>query len=57
MDAPPAGPARAAFPVVVAAPSGTGKTTVCREVVARDPSIVFSVSHTTRPRRAGETDG
>jgi len=49
--------AGAAFPVVVAAPSGTGKTTVCREVVARDGRIVFSVSHTTRPRRPGEVDG
>jgi guanylate kinase len=46
-----------AFPVVVAAPSGTGKTTVCREVVARDAAIVFSISHTTRPCRAGEHDG
>ncbi|MDH3519849.1 MAG: guanylate kinase [Myxococcales bacterium] len=46
-----------AFPIVVAAPSGTGKTTVCREVVARDPGIAFSVSHTTRPRRAAERDG
>ena len=45
------------FPVVVAAPSGTGKTTVCRQVVARDPGIVFSVSHTTRPQRDGERDG
>ena len=42
---------------VIAAPSGTGKTTVCRAVVTRDPCIVFSVSHTTRPRRAGERDG
>lgn len=45
------------FPVVVAAPSGTGKTTVCRAVVARDPEIEFSVSHTTRPRRPKEADG
>jgi guanylate kinase len=49
--------ARAAFPVVVAAPSGTGKTTVCRAVVDRDPGIVLSVSHTTRPRREDEKDG
>jgi guanylate kinase len=49
--------ARAGFPVVVAAPSGTGKTTVCRAVVERDAEIVFSVSHTTRGRRAGEVDG
>jgi len=48
---------RRGFPVVVAAPSGTGKTTVCREVVARDGEIEFSVSHTTRPQRPGETDG
>lgn len=48
---------RSGFPVVVAAPSGTGKTTVCREVVARDPAIEFSVSHTTRPQRPKEKDG
>jgi guanylate kinase len=48
---------RAGFPVVVAAPSGTGKTTVCRQVVERDGGIVFSVSHTTRPQRKGEVDG
>jgi guanylate kinase len=53
----PEGRARTAFPVVVAAPSGTGKTTVCRAVVERDPEIVFSVSHTTRRRRAGERNG
>lgn len=49
--------ARAGFLVVVAAPSGTGKTTVCRKVVACDERLVFSVSHTTRPRREGETEG
>ena len=48
---------RKGFPVVVAAPSGTGKTTVCRMVVERDPGVVFSVSHTTRVRREGEVDG
>jgi len=41
----------------VAAPSGTGKTTVCRRVVARDPQVELSVSHTTRARRPGEEDG
>ena len=44
-------------PFVIAAPSGTGKTTVCRQVVERDPGIAFSVSHTTRPRRSSERDG
>ncbi len=48
---------RRGTPFVVAAPSGTGKTTVCREVVARDPAIRFSVSHTTRAPREGERDG
>ena len=43
--------------VVVAAPSGTGKTTVCRKVVERDARIEFSISHTTRPRRPRERDG
>jgi guanylate kinase len=49
--------ARQGIPFVVAAPSGTGKTTVCRAVVARDEGISFSVSHTTRRRRDGEVDG
>jgi guanylate kinase len=48
---------RRGIPIVVAAPSGAGKTTVCRGLVAGDPRLVFSVSHTTRPRRPGETDG
>jgi guanylate kinase len=42
---------------VVAAPSGTGKTTVCRRIVEGDEGIVFSVSHTTRAPREGEVDG
>jgi guanylate kinase len=42
---------------VVAAPSGTGKTTVCRRVVEEEDLVDFSVSHTTRARRAGESDG
>lgn len=48
---------RVGIPFVVAAPSGTGKTTVCRRVVSADPLVEFSVSHTTRPRRSGERDG
>ncbi|MGI9430725.1 MAG: guanylate kinase, partial [Myxococcota bacterium] len=45
------------IPFVVAAPSGTGKTTVCRMLVERDPRLRFSVSHTTRAPRPGEEDG
>ena len=48
---------RRGIPFVVAAPSGTGKTTVCQRVVAADALVEFSVSHTTRPRREGEVDG
>lgn len=42
---------------VVAAPSGTGKTTICRALVEADPQIELSVSHTTRAPRAGEVQG
>ncbi len=49
--------AKQGIPFVVAAPSGTGKTTVCRRVVERDGRISFSVSHTTRRKRNGEVEG
>lgn len=42
---------------VISAPSGTGKTTLLRKVMADIPGLAFSVSHTTRPPRAGERDG
>jgi len=45
------------LPIVVSAPSGTGKTTVCRAVVESDPDLEFSISHTTREPRPGEVDG
>ena len=48
---------RRGHPFVVSAPSGTGKTTVCRAVVERDTAIRFSISHTTRSIRDGEQDG
>jgi len=44
-------------PVVLAAPSGTGKTTIARELVERNERFTFSVSATTRPARAGEQHG
>jgi guanylate kinase len=49
--------ARIGIPFVIAAPSGTGKTTVCRALVERDPLVDFSISHTTRPPRTGEREG
>jgi guanylate kinase len=49
--------ARRGIPFVVSAPSGTGKTTVCKALVAGDPNLRFSISHTTRAPRNGERDG
>jgi guanylate kinase len=43
--------------VVVSAPSGAGKSTVLARVLRELPGLRFSVSHTTRPPRAGELDG
>jgi guanylate kinase len=45
------------FPLVIAAPSGAGKTTLARSLVERWPDIVFSLSATTRPPRPGELHG
>lgn len=42
---------------VVSGPSGAGKGTVVREVLARRPDIFLSVSATTRPARPGERNG
>ncbi len=42
---------------IVAAPSGAGKTTLVRLLMERDPSIVHSISYTTRAPRPGEQDG
>ena len=43
--------------IVVSAPSGAGKTTIVKQILKQYPEIVFSVSATTRPKRAVETDG
>lgn len=43
--------------MVVSAPSGAGKTSICREILRRFPNIRFSVSCTTRPPRRGEISG
>ena len=46
-----------ALPVVLAAPSGAGKTTLARRLVEQDDRFVFSISATTRAPRSGEEDG
>jgi len=45
------------FYIVVSAPSGTGKTSILREVIKKYPNMLFSVSYTTRPPRPGEKEG
>ncbi len=45
------------IPIIISAPSGAGKTTICHALRQRLPDLDFSVSHTTRPPREGETDG
>jgi guanylate kinase len=43
--------------VVVSAPSGAGKTSLCREVRKLVPNVGYSVSYTTRAPRPGELEG
>jgi guanylate kinase len=43
--------------IVISAPSGSGKTTIAKEIMNRFPGLGFSVSGTTRSKRAGEVDG
>lgn len=45
------------FPLVIAAPSGAGKTSLARALVETRPDMVFSLSATTRAPRPGERDG
>ncbi|MEO6967389.1 MAG: guanylate kinase [Rhodanobacteraceae bacterium] len=42
---------------IVAAPSGAGKSTLVNALLAREPGIILSISHTTRPPRPGDIDG
>ena len=43
--------------IVVSAPSGTGKTTLCRAMTQIFPRLHYSVSYTTRPPRPGDENG
>lgn len=43
--------------LVISAPSGTGKTTICDRLVSSCPDLAYSISLTTRPPRAGEIEG
>ena len=43
--------------VVLSAPSGTGKTSICKELLIRNKKWNFSISATTRPKRKNEIEG
>ncbi len=43
--------------IVISAPSGTGKTTIVRELIKNNKNLVASVSYTTRQKRANEVEG
>lgn len=42
---------------VISAPSGAGKTSICREILTLMPELRQSISYTTRAMRPGERDG
>ena len=43
--------------IIISAPSGSGKTSICKRILIQDKSIEFSVSCTTRARRSQEKNG
>ena len=51
------GPAPSPLLVLISAPSGGGKTTVCLQLLAARPQMTRAVTCTTRPPREGERDG
>lgn len=58
----PSGPVRSSTErrgilFIISAPSGTGKTTLCKQLAANIPGLWHSISYTTRKPRAGEEHG
>jgi len=45
------------LPIIISAPSGTGKTTACKRLKQRLPNLKIATSHTTRKIRKGEYQG
>ena len=50
-------PSRRGLCLILSSPSGAGKTTLARALLASDAGLISSVSVTTRPPRAGEVEG
>ena len=48
---------KAGLPIIISAPSGTGKTTTCKRLKERFPALKIAISHTTRKIRDGELEG
>lgn len=48
---------RRGFMLVISSPSGTGKTTIAREVLTHEKDLQLSISVTTRPKRDSEIEG
>ena len=57
MNEPPSTPLRTGLILVVSAPSGGGKSSLCQRLLNWAPNIVYSVSCTTREPRGGEQNG
>ena len=57
MTPPSSPPGRVPFPVIFAAPSGAGKTSIAQALRSRRKDVVFSISATTRAARGYERDG
>ena len=53
----PKGGARRGLLFILSSPSGAGKSTISRRLLAAEPDLSFSISATTRPPRPGEEDG
>jgi len=47
----------AGIPIIISAPSGTGKSTICRRLLELRGDLAYSISYTTRRPRAGEKNG
>jgi guanylate kinase len=57
MDSPIKAPTISPLLVLISAPSGGGKTTLCQQLLAARPDMARAITSTTRDPRSGEKDG